>query len=652
MSDKEPVPEGYCRVGGKIRKLREKISPPKSPPTPRSAYLIAQLDDEQDTIARKAAEHAIRIATMVNKQAQKVKIDEPAKRLADNLPDGYAEPAGLLASPVAGSADQVRLDIETEHIEEPYWFGKTLTKTVEFYTECLHNAYSTNGQAGEDAATRLLAENDLFFMLVYICGRRDMLHPWLFDRCREYQAEPNNVLDLWARDHYKSTIITFGGNLRRIIRNPEVTIGIFSHTRPAAKKFLKQIKNELEMNPKFHILWPHIFYSNPKKESPKWSEDEGIVVKRKTNPKEATIEAWGLVDGQPIGTHYMHRHYDDIVVKESVGSPDMIEKTTDSYKLSNNLGTDGGTAAWVGTRYHMFDTYSFLIGIGKRQRVHPCTENGKEDGIPVLLSRETIREKRIEQGPYVFGAQMLLNPVADTAMGFDSKWLVHGEVTREQALTSLNRYILVDPASKKKKGSDYTAIWVIGYGADGNYYVLDIVRDRLNLSGRTKAVFDLHRKWEIINPVIYEEYGLQADIEHMEYVMEQKVYRFSFLRVGGTMSKTDRILRLVPLFERGAIILPKTLAYKDYQNRMVDLVKIFTEEEYTAFPVILHDDMLDCLARIEDEEVKNIFTKPAKNAIIQYSGYNFEDRMPSPGEYSYGNGNPSSLPPDQDWMLS
>ena len=79
-------------------------------------------------------------------------------------------------------------------------------------------------------------------------------------------------------------------------------MGIFSHTRPIAKGFLRQIKRELEGNNVLKALFQDILHADPQHQSPKWSEDDGIIVKRKTNPKEATVEAWGLVDGQPTSS--------------------------------------------------------------------------------------------------------------------------------------------------------------------------------------------------------------------------------------------------------------------------------------------------------------------------------------------------------------
>ena len=98
------------------------------------------------------------------------------------------------------------------------------------------------------------------------------------------------------------------------------TVGIFSHTRPIAKAFLRQIKNELERNEWLKELFPEVLWEDPRK-APKWSEDEGIVVKRSSNPKESSVEAWGLVDGQPTSKHFGALVYDDIVTRESVTTP-------------------------------------------------------------------------------------------------------------------------------------------------------------------------------------------------------------------------------------------------------------------------------------------------------------------------------------------
>ncbi|HTN72853.1 MAG TPA: Hint domain-containing protein, partial [Methylomirabilota bacterium] len=80
----------------------------------------------------------------------------------------------------------------------------------------------------------------------------------------------------------------------------------------------------------------------------------GIIVKRKGNPKEATVEAWGLVDGQPTGRHFILRVYDDVVTRESVTTAEQVKKTTDAWELSLNLGvseTRGGRERYIGTRY-------------------------------------------------------------------------------------------------------------------------------------------------------------------------------------------------------------------------------------------------------------------------------------------------------------
>lgn len=461
-----------------------------------------------------------------------------------------------------------------------------------------HLVYGTLINSSADYAEA--CRKDLFFLMVYACGRKDMDNDWCFARCREVQAEPDGRLDLWAREHYKSTIITVGLTIQNILNDPNITVGIFSHTRPIAKAFLRQIKREFETNALLQELFPHI--RPPAGKSPRtWSEDGGIVVNRASNPKEATVEAWGLVDGQPTSKHFSLLIYDDVVTRESVGTPEQIKKTTEAWELSLNLGAHGGRRRMIGTRYHHFDTWQAIMDRGAAvPRVYPATEDGTATGKPVFLSPEALAEKRRDQGPYTFSAQMLQNPTADKAQGFRWEWLRFYTPGKEPVC---NRYILVDPAGAKKKDSDYSVFWVVGLGEDNNIYILDGIRDRLNLTERAAALFRLHRVHRPLG-VGYEQYGMQADIEHIRYMQEQERYRFAVTQLGGAMPKNDRIRRLVPAFERSRVYLPETMLRRDADGRSYDLVGHFVQEEYEPFPVCAHDDMLDCLARLFDLPVR------------------------------------------------
>ncbi|MDR2604267.1 MAG: hypothetical protein LBC55_02820 [Desulfovibrio sp.] len=450
------------------------------------------------------------------------------------------------------------------------------------------------------AEARALCITDLFYLLHTVMQRGDMDNNWCFARCREIQEQPDGFLDLWARGHYKSTIITVGLTVQNILSNPEITAGIFSHTRPIAKSFLRQIKREFEGNRLLQALFPHII--PPRRgEKRTWAEDEGLVVSRSGNPKEATVEAWGLVDGQPTGKHFSLIVYDDIVSLESTSNPDMIRKTTDAWRLSLNLGTSGGVIRMIGTRYHAADTYHTILRQGSViPRTYPATGDGTPHGPPVLLSPESLARKRRDMGPFVYACQMLQNPLADKAQGFVPEWF--RTLPDVPDASRMNRYITVDPASSKKQHSDYTAMWVIGLHNDNNYSILDGIRDRLNLAERARALFDLHRKHRPV-AVGYEHYGMQADIEHLHYLMEHHNYRFTVIPLGGSMSKTDRIRRLVPHFEQGRIFFPNRLLTLRADNTSCDLTNEFLEHEYSAFPVSSHDDMLDCLSRILDPEL-------------------------------------------------
>ena len=262
----------------------------------------------------------------------------------------------------------------------------TRQERIDTYTQIMLEADKAGGRPAIDAAERELCKCDLFYLLAYACGRADVrASDFLFERCQEVQESPDGHLDLWSREHYKSTAITFAKTIQDILCDPTITVGIFSHTKPIARGFLRQIKYELETNERLKQLFPEILYPNPKTDAPamgnSWSEDKGITVKRDCNDKESTVEAHGLVDGQPTGKHFKLLVYDDVVTLESVNTPEMIRKTTDALALSYNLGAHGGKRRFIGTRYHFADTYAEILERGTaKPRIHPATKDGTVTG--------------------------------------------------------------------------------------------------------------------------------------------------------------------------------------------------------------------------------------------------------------------------------
>lgn len=516
----------------------------------------------------------------------------------------------------------------------------TRRQAFEFYRDTITEARKL-GPEQEKLAIEEIARHDLYFLGSWILDRAgdfDFGSPerqeWIFQRCRDVQLEPNGRLDLWARFHYKTSIITQLLTVQDIVNDPEVTIGLFSFNNKAARQPYMVIKRYLEYLGKMNMFLDVLYYE-PEKEAPAgtWTIDEGLSVKREGNPREPTLSSWGLVDSQPTGNHFKIRLYDDVVTPAEVTNTDMIKKAVAQWELSLNLTSNlpvkhygyGNISRYVGTRYHFNDPYKTIMERkAATPRVFPATVDGKPTGKPVFLTQEELNRFREEQGSYTFACQLLLNPVADDAQGFKYEWICWDDnKDRRQRHwwreRGLNVYVLCDPANEKKRDSDYTVILAIGLGPDQNFYLVDGIRDRMNLTERTEALIRFRQKYMPVK-VGYEKYGKDADIDHIKYVQGQTNRRFPIVPLGGKMAKNDRIRRLIPLFETGRFWIPPYLNFIDSQGKQRNLTTEFVKDEYEAFPVGIHDDMLDCMARILDPELNATF--PEDDAYDdQYDSY-------------------------------
>jgi hypothetical protein len=471
---------------------------------------------------------------------------------------------------------------------------------------------------------RWFARNDLFFLLVYILNRKHFLADtrkanWTFARSSEVQDAPDNHLDLWSREHFKSEIITFGLTIKDILSDPEITIGIFSHTRPMAKDFLGVIKREFETNILLKDLFPEIIWDNCKYDarahSVSWSENDGITVKRRGNPKEATVEASGLVDGQPTGKRYRRLIYDDVVARDNI-TPLMIQQTTEQFDNSLLLtASDPPIFRYIGTFQEFGDTTHELIKrhVGELRLRGPFDDNRN----PACLSNEKFQFFKQTLTPKVFALQILLDPGQakdPNEVGFNRDWIDYW-TPDETSLNGHNKYILVDPAGSSPESNSRYAQWVVALGADKCVRVLDIVCDKYDLEERWNSIFEAVQKYEPLK-VGYETIGLQADIEHFKYRMKELNQQFTIvsLNCGGghaKQHKDERIGSLIPLFRDKRVLLPKNGIKKRLKDgREVDMCQMFMEQEYLIWPFNPKTrDMLDALSRINDPALNIVWPK-------------------------------------------
>lgn len=525
----------------------------------------------------------------------------------------------------------------------------TMSEAMEFYERFVDRM--------SPADLALLGCNDRFFLLTGLLRRKDAIHPWLYDRCREVEHDPDGHLDLWARFHYKSTIITFAGTIQEVVSDPEITIGIFSNNKGISRPFLGQIKDELEANEALQNIYSDVLWSNPRRQAPSWSLEGGITVKRQGNPKEATIEAHGLIDGLPTGRHFKLLIYDDVIDVRNVTNPDQIKKATERVEISDNLGVGEATRKWfVGTRYHFGDSYAILLeNKVVHPRIYPATHDGTLNGDPVFMSPAAWAKAKQAQRSTI-SAQMLQNPLAGKENTFRTKWLRAYWVRPHM----MNVYIMCDPSKGKSKTSDRTAIAVVGIDTAGNKYLLDGYCHRMPLSQRWDRIKELYQKWfnhpgvQLVK-VGYERYGMQSDVEYFEEQMRLSGHRFELKELNwtgdaGGESKKNRVERLEPDFRLGNFFVPgkvwtpsvegfiarwyledgsDEIKYEpmpalhrfesralmhgerhrvfdpirriDEDGSVYDLVRVFFEE-MAFFPFSPRDDLVDAVSRIYDME--------------------------------------------------
>lgn len=509
-----------------------------------------------------------------------------------------------------------------------------LPESPEAYAPALQNLVQL-APAAQDETMAYMALNDFWFFMRFVLSTGDYKcddedsphygknwydHPWLFARCRDLQARPNNRLHLWPRFHFKSTTIAFGLTLWDLANNPELRFAIVTYKiEGAGSEFLNRIKQELEANPRLPRLFPWAFYPDPKVESPTWTRFR-LTVRRETNPVESSITSFGLVGSQAVGMHFDCLIYDDIVSKESVATQAAINVCTQAWRESSALGADTIRSRYAGTRWAMHDTYSEILRSGVVDVDHQAPFD--DAGEPVLRSRTWMEHQRAQMSAHVFACQILNEPMAEGKQHFEHEWICWYDEDPEKIREVCNCFLLMDPASSRKKDTDpdYTAIAVVGVASGvprTKYFLLDLYRDRLSLIETTDLLFGLVQKWQP-SCCLVEQIGANRDVEHFRHVMNERglhfrIHPFYEATYPGRI-KAERIKRLQGPMSRGDWSFPRKGLFHAYDGKpAVDMMQVLWTEEmqyWTPIGGARHDDMLDVLSWVHSKEASTIVVPP------------------------------------------
>ena len=469
--------------------------------------------------------------------------------------------------------------------------------------KAIHDESREKGQL--KSAMRRCSEESLFYFVIYILHWTFLDNDFAYALCAKCQGEGRwGRMWLLAREHYKSTVITIAETIRDILLHPEKTTCIYSYKFEIAKvNFFQPIKKELDNNQLIQILWPDVVYTANDKPVD-WTA-QAINVKRKTRRKEFTLACASLFS-QLTGTHYDQLIFDDCVIEENCQTQEAIATTQKQWEMSLNTGnTKDLKYCVIGTFYSAGDLYCHIRKQGICETIlQPCYD---AEGRGVLYTQAALKQKLKVMGSAVFATQMLLDPQAGAAIRFrkeDIMWW------RPSILRGLNIYVFVDPAGAVSRKRDNTVILTIALDSADNYYVLDIIRDKLTITQKTEALFRLYRLYRP-RGVFYEQNGAACDVPVIREEQARCNFRFPIRELIQTKNKGERIDAMLPLFENHRVYFPEGgCIHTNWEGRSEDMLRSFIEDEMLVYPHCTHDDALDDLANILHPTCVSLMQRP------------------------------------------
>lgn len=382
------------------------------------------------------------------------------------------------------------------------------------------------------------------------------------------------VLLIAPRGHSKTTMISIVYPVIRILKDLNIRMMVVSNTSGQSTEIGGAIRQTFERDD-FKEMFGDFTSQRV------WTDSYFKVSGRTRTLKEPTFTA-GSVGGAIISKHVDLLICDDIIDEEN-SRTETQRRIVDTWFTKTLLPVleSEGQMVVVGTRWHYDDLYGKLMKKKGWKVIHLGTpenpeydDDGKLSGGNAIWEKYWSMEKLIEKyedmGRISYNCAYMNDPSGLKGRIIEWDWIQWFD----KVPVGLRYYMAVDPAASED--GDYFVILIVGVDERGNYYVVDMYRQKTHIQQQIEKISEYYARYR---PLVV---GIEAVAYQLVLARHMEMMGLPVKELQPKKDKVTRVLGVQPYFQNRKVFIRR--GYEDTIGN-----------ELVQFPAGKHDDTVDAL---------------------------------------------------------
>jgi len=406
-------------------------------------------------------------------------------------------------------------------------------------------------------------------------------HAEMIDFIMERLEKRENAVVLEPRGHAKTTWANSILLSYLESKHPNLRVGLISNTAKQANAFSRAVRFTLEANEYQHEIFGNLAGKH-KWNDVEWIQKDSALI----GTKDVNMYSAGA-GGAIISKRFDLILCDDILDEENTANPEQREKIeTWFWKTLKPCLVPGGSMIVIGTRWAEGDLYQQLIEDKKWPSMvkgaiyfdDTDTEHKKPKALwPEMWPLDKLEQERRDMGSAMFACSYL-NDISGLMAGniFKSSWFKYYDTLPDNP----DGYLWtmgVDLASSERQRADWTARVVVARDDNGNSYVFNVNRAKIE-TGHREFVMDGAMANPLISKIIVENNQFQG-------AFVKDMINSTSLPIVGKKAEVDKVTRarsVAARYESGKVFHHSSMKGSDFEIELLQFPKG-------------HDDMIDAL---------------------------------------------------------